>query len=284
MPTVTPVSDITGQPAIQGQAPDRQPSISEKAPAGAPEATGAPQVDPQVAARQAEMARREQAIRREARRVAAERQRISAIEAENAQYKAREAKLSTDPVNALSEYGITGDQLTQSILNQPSAEEIRQRKIEADVKAVKDAMEAQQSASYEQAKRQIRREADFLVSQDKAYETTKAMNATEAIVELIEQTFFAPENEGGGYLMPVEEAAREVEEYLVGEAIKLAQLEKIKTRLSPAQSQHAAAPQQQTQKPQLNTLSNRQMPSTAKPSTDRERRERAILAFQGKLS
>jgi len=285
MPTVTAVDMSGGRSAVQATtAPDRQSSPNERTQA-APAATEAPAVDPQVAVArqaQAEMARREQRIRQDSRRLQAERQRYQVIEAENVQHRAREARFTSDPMNAYGEYGITGDQLTHSILNQPSNEELRHRKVEAELKAVKDQMEASQTASYDQAKRQIRKEASQLVFADKAFETTKAMGATEAIVELIEQTFLAPEEDGGGYLMPVEEAAREVEEYLIGEALKVASLGKIRARLSPAQSQHATAQSQQASR--QTTLSNRQPPSSAKISTDRDRRERAMLAFQGKLS
>lgn len=299
MPPVTvtaqsPADMTSGQnrPAAPApaQTPDRQSAPSERPPQSSQDATGTTQDgSPQAPdPRQAELARREQMLRRESRRVSAEKQELAAIRAENERLKAWQTRLTTDPHAVLSEVGLSGDQITESILNAPSAEENRLRKIESENKALRDAQEAAQTASYEQAKTQIRREASQLVSSDAAFETIKAMNATEAIVELIEQTFLAPEDQGGGYIMSIEEAAREVEEYLVNEALKVARIEKIRSRLSPAQQQHAqqssAPPPQQQQRNQgINTLSNRHTPTTVKPSTDKERRERAILAFMGKL-
>lgn len=289
--TQTPADMTSGQgrPAPV-QTPDRQPAPSERPPQSSQEATGANQDgSPQAPdPRQAELARREQMLRRESRRVSAEKQELAAMRAENERLKAWQTRLTTDPGQVLSEAGINGDQITESILNAPTAEEIRLRKIEGENKALRDAQEAAQTATYEQAKTQIRREASQLVASDAEFETIKAMNATEAIVELIEQTFLAPEDQGGGYIMSIEEAAREVEEYLVNEALKVARIEKIRSRLSPAQQQHAqqssAPPPQQQQRNQgINTLSNRHAPTTVKPSTDKERRERAILAFMGKL-
>lgn len=82
--------------------------------------------------------------------------------------------------------------------------------------------------------------------------------------------------------MSVEEAAQEVEDYLADEAWKLAQTKKIKSRYSNSSAtnentgKQSPSPNQQQQP--MKTLTNN-VSSTRKLSA----RERALLAFEGKL-
>jgi hypothetical protein len=200
-------------------------------------------------------------------------------------------QLLKDPWSVLNEKGLTYDQLTQAALNQPKPEELAiqrlQARVEAQEKALKDAQEkaesdrkAQSEESYQQAVTQLRREASQLVNSDPAYETIKATGSINDVVKLIEKTF-AKEK----VLMSVEEAAQQVEEYLVDEAIKLAKLKKIQDRISKASPAAPQAPAPTAKDgnaaaaPAKKTITNA-MAST-RPLTAKER---AILAFQGKLN
>jgi hypothetical protein len=85
--------------------------------------------------------------------------------------------------------------------------------------------------------------------------------------------------------MTVEEAAQEVENYLLEEALKVQRINKIQQRLKTAAPSAPAAKQtpqpqtqQQTQPRETKTLSN-SMGTQGRLSA----RERAMLAFEGKL-
>lgn len=141
------------------------------------------------------------------------------------------------------------------------------------------AYEEQQKQSYQQALTQIRQEATQLVSQDPNYEAIKTSNAVNDVVDLIEQTF-----KQDGILLTVEEAANEVEEYLVEELMKLAKMQKIQSRLMPQPKAEAPKPPvkaetptaTQSQQPQMKTLTN-----SISSSRKLTAKERAMLAFKG---
>jgi hypothetical protein len=92
-------------------------------------------------------------------------------------------------------------------------------------------------------------------------------------VELIERTF-----KQYGVLLSVEDAAKQVEDYLVEEAFKLTKLKKIQQRLAPAQKPVEAKLEPQKQPQTLKTLTNA-VSSSGRVSV----RERAIAAFKGQL-
>lgn len=194
-----------------------------------------------------------------------------------------EERLKKDPFSVFNELGITYDELTAKAMNQPSAEEQRisalEAKYEAKLKALEEAQEVTKKTfeerdkqSYSQALTQIRNEAKALVDSNADFETIKATNSLNDVVELIEETFKAD-----GILLTVEEAAREVEDHLMEEVMKIIKIKKIQQRLQPAPKAEAAKPQSQAPKQQtMKTLTNAvgvNRPLTAK--------ERAILAFKG---
>lgn len=219
--------------------------------------------------------------RRERELLASERAAIAAEKAEVEQIKAWKSKFSTDPWSALMEAGYSPEQATELILNQPKSQDIQLSRVQQELQALKASHEktAQeiketQQQQYEQAKKQIGNEVKMLVDSDPEFETIKAMDAQSAVTELIEMTF----NETG-ILMTIDEAAKEVEEHLVEEAAKLAQLNKIKSRFGT----QASAPEQKQQPMQkqggIQTLTNRTAMAQSKPMSARER---AIAAFMGK--
>ena len=202
---------------------------------------------------------------------------------------ALEDRLAKDPLGVLAEKGISYDQLTNLLLSQgqgqpTSPEAAMIAKLEAKIAQIEEAnkqtntsIEARETQAYNQAVTQIRNDAKSLVTSDPEFETIKATNSINDVVELIELTF-----KEDGILLTVEEAAREVENHLVEEAMKITRINKIQRRLShPAAkaqeskpSQSGSAPKQQ----QMNTLTN--SVGTSKPLTQRQR---AIAAFEGKL-
>lgn len=240
------------------------------------------------------LARKEKALRVKAQELKARedsfRAKEEAVKSKEAEYQSKyipKDRFTNDTLAALSEVGITYDQLTSLILNQPKPEDAAQNaafhKLEAEIKALRDAQEASkksyedsQTNAYNQAVTQIRNETKQLVNSDPSFEVIKATNSVNDVVELIERTF-----KDDGVLLSVEEAAKEVEEYLMEEAYKLANLKKVQSKFKPATPTQTQAPKQQetTKQPQpMKTLTN--SASATRPLTARER---AIAAFKGQL-
>ncbi len=136
-----------------------------------------------------------------------------------------------------------------------------------------------QTTAYEQAVKQVSREVALLVDSDDAYETIKATSSQDAVVELIKQTYAED-----GILLNAEEASKQIEEYLLEEAIKMASLKKVQSKLSPPveQKQDPKIPTKQTQITPTKTLTHA-VNASSKPSSANDRKQRAILAFQGQL-
>jgi hypothetical protein len=243
-------------------------------------------LSPQYAA----LARKEKAIRNQVQEL---RSREAAFQAREAAVAAKEAeaakalelasRLEKDPLGVLAEKGYTYDKLTQAALSLPSEQDHMVNSLKAEIDALRQEMgktkqsyEEQQTAQYKQAVNQIRQDTVQLVKGNPDFEAISATGSVNDVVELIESTF-----KKDGILLSVEEAAREVEEYLSEEAFKLTRLQKIQKRLAPKPSP-APAPQQATPKtqsqPQMKTLTN--SVGSSRPLTAKER---AILAFKGEL-
>lgn len=256
------------------------------APQAPKEVTAPPEVP--LSSQYAQLARKEKQIRAQVNAVKAQE---AAIKAREDAIKAKEAEMQSqyvpkdriakDPLKVLMEQGYSSEQITQMLLNAPDPAQQQQQAImdelRAEIKALKDGQESakktfedSQTQAYQQAVNNIRAEAKQLVTKDDAYETIRATESEEDVVDLITKTFKVD-----GVLLTVEEAAQAVEEYLVEEGVKIAALKKIQSRLKPAVP--ASAPQQ-TQKQPMKTLTN-----TMGNTRSLTAKERAILAFKGEL-
>lgn len=192
-----------------------------------------------------------------------------------------EERLKSDPISVLNEMGITYDQLTNSELNKPSPQEQTIAKLEAKIAALEEGnnkvnkrFEDQQTQSYQQALKSIENEVKQLVRTDASYETIRETGSVKDVVDLIEETF-----KKDGILLSVEDASREVEDYLVEEALKLTRIKKIQQRLTPATKPAASQQQPTSKQPALKTLTN-----AISAPRQLSARERAILAAEGKLN
>lgn len=164
-------------------------------------------------------------------------------------------KIAQDPLAVLSELGLE----LQDLKNSQAS--------------VSKTLEDSQTQARQQAVRQITADVSRLVNSNVEFETVKAMDAVPAVVQLIEDTF-----DKDGILLSVEDAAKQVEDYLVEETLKALNIPKIKTRLAPP-TPEAEAPGKVA--PKMQTLSRSTAPTTGRALSARER---AILAFQGKLN
>ena len=237
------------------------------------------------------LARRERQLRHQSRAVQAEKQALKARQAEiEAQVSSQwKQKISSSPWDAMIEAGLTPEQATEIILNKPAPETFAVQQLQKELEALKKETESQKaqmasqvSNQYNEAKRHMAMEANLIVKADPNLEPIKAMGAQAAIPQLIEDVFNRglPGKYPRGYVLSVEESAKLVNDYLIDEGVRIAKIGAIQKRLTPTSSKPPV--RTDAQQPKL-TLSNL-MTATTKPSlSDRERRERAILAYEGKL-
>lgn len=243
------------------------------------------------------LARKEKALRAKAQQQEAQfkqreqalqqrEQEINKIKSEYESGYISKQRLKERTLDALAEAGVTYDEVTQAQIDAGSVApavraqlerlEARLAKQDEELTKFRKGSEEQQGEAYKAAVRQIRQDAQELVSQDPEFEMIKATNSVKDVVELIEATF-----KDEGRVMTVEEAAKEVEAHLLEEIDKLTRLEKIKKRLAPkpaAQERTNAQPPQSKQPQPMKTLTNATS-STRQMSA----KERAILAFKGEL-
>lgn len=257
--------------------------------------------DPVLSRQFAQLSRQEKALRAKAQQqeqaYKVKEQALLAREAElakqEAQYKTGyipKETLKNNPLQALIEAEVSYDELTQQILNNSNPIDPRLQstisKLEAKIQSLEKAAEEAQTTSksatqaqYDSAVKQITTDVQNLVKTDPQYETIRATNSAKDVVDLIVRTY----NEDG-VLLSVEEAADEVENHILEEAVKLSRLSKVTKRMqtvAPTQTPKPQATQPAQSKPStqaqpMKTLTNAS--ASTRPLTSKER---AMLAFKG---
>jgi hypothetical protein len=243
-----------------------------------------PVVDPH-AERMQQLARKEKSLRRQAMELKTREDALKATPAPPAP-SLKDMLAKEDPrtiVATLEQAGYSKDQIAQVLMGQddPTGHEIRMLKAQIEElknenKTTFNKIEESQKNAYTQAVKQISREVSLLVDADEAYETIKATSSQEAVVSLIEMTY-----KEDGILLSAEDAAKQVEEYLLEDAMKLAQLKKVKAKLSPPVEAQSTEKTILKQTPPSKTLTHAVTTSTT--NTMKDRRARAIAAFSGQL-
>jgi len=257
----------------------------------------APVKEPSVSSQFAALARREKALRAQAQ------QQDQTLKSREAAYAAKEAelqakltsyeqgyvskdRLKADLLGTLTEQGLSYDDITQQFLNNQNPLDPRVQSHIQKLEAKLAALEAKATQGEEQAKnsqaeqyqaaiKQITEDTKKLVFTDPEFEMVKATGSVKDVVELIERTF-----NKDGTLLTVEDAARQVEEYLVDEALKLSRTGKIQKRLQPV-APAVAAPAQQPQSTQKQQQPVKTLTNSISSSRQLSAKERAILAFKG---
>lgn len=234
----------------------------------------------------AALARQQKEIRRQQAELRAEKEKMSA---EIARYQSDyipKAKLTEDPLGTLSSNGISYDQLVELAVQYPTSNDPVIKQIRDELTAIKEEKtqrqkldEETQAKNYETAVNQIRNEAKLLIDSDAAFETVKEEGQQDAVVALIEETF-----KDEGRLLSVEEAAQMVEEFLIEDAMRKANLKKVKARLqppAPAPLPEVNGTKQSPKPPTIKTITNAALSAPSKPLTAADRRARAIAIFRG---
>lgn len=224
-------------------------------------------LSPQFAA----LAKERRAIQKERAQLAAER---AALES-NADLSAyvSKADIQAKPLRVLQEMGVTYEQLTQAILSdQSNTVDPEVLKLRDEVKALKEGFDKTLVDRDEQAEQQVlsemKKEAEALVRDGDTFEMVRETRSMPDVMRLIHQTY-----KQTGEVLEVQEALQLVEDELINESLKIANIGKVKSKILPPQ----ASEQEQTQRT-LKTLTNRDSASVGL-----SRRERAIMAANGTL-
>lgn len=182
------------------------------------------------------------------------------------------ARLKAEPLSVLREAGVTYDDLTNAILNQSSVNpEIESLKEE--LKSLREGIDKnfsdRETQSEQQVLAEMRKEAVALAAKGDEFELIRNTGGIKHVMSLIERMYRET-----GEVLEVNEAMGLVESELLKDAMKVANIEKIRKSLLPAPQ---VQPQQKSQ-PVMRTLTNRDtaiIPMSAKA--------RAIAAFNGTL-
>lgn len=279
--------------------------IPAPAAAAQPQGQNSPNVEGQQPTTQAEtkdlssqfahLAKKAKAFREEQRRFQQEREAFQrdreTWQAQNqTKYQGFEERVTKDPIGILEERGITRDQLATLLLNESNPDtanlmfQLQQenKQLRQRIDQVDKRFEENEKSAYQGALTQIRNDAKMLVNSEAANFEMIGLggdDAIEAVVELCRVTWDEEQ-----ILLPVEEAAKQVEQELFERSLRLANSAKIKAKLT-APAEPAAQPQQTQGQPSktqpTKTLNSQAAQATSKPMSPRQR---AILAFQGKLS
>lgn len=287
------------KPNIQDKSTQDEPTQVSAETAPVEDQSPRSEPDPALSRQFAQLARQEKALRakvqqqqqewakRDADLKAREAALASKAEPDLSQYIPRD-RLKSDPLGVLAEAEVSYEQLTeQEIARQNIHPQLLQtiNELRNEIKSLKQVNEEgkksqvqQQQDQYQAAIKQIQMDAKALVKSDPVtYEAIYKTGTVKDVVKLIEDTYHKD-----GVLLSVEEAAQEVENYLVEENYKMAtKIEKIRKRIGQSSAQPQTPAKTQQVKPEqtpMKTLTN--ATSSSRPMSARER---AIAAFEGKL-
>jgi len=182
------------------------------------------------------------------------------------------ARLKSQPLSVLQEHGVTYDQLTEAILSTQNSNPEMQA-LRDEIRALKEGVDKnfteRDSYAEQQVLSEMRKEAIELSKQGDTFEMVRETRSLPDVMRLIEQTYRTT-----GEVLDVQEAMQLVEDELMNESLKIANIKKVLGRLNSAPTQPAA--QQQQTNPPMRTLTNR---DTASPRVSAK--ARAIAAFYG---
>lgn len=240
----------------------------------APEAEVAPEIkaaEEKFAAKFAALSRKEKALKQREAQIT---QQMAQIEARLKEFEGKDAELSTykslpdrikrNPFEVLKEQGVTEQQLLEMLANdgKPTQEMIMSEyekkvmsKVEELEKKLADKEAKENEQKYEAALQQFQGQLTDFVNKTEDYELIRANDAVDVVFQVIEE-----HHKETGNILSNKEACDAVENYLLEEAKKLVDRDKVKKLLQP-EAKKAVPAQGKSQ-----TLSNAQAAQASKPS------------------
>jgi len=186
------------------------------------------------------LARKEQKLRQQEQAFKAEKAALEAERVEIANLKNFKSKLSAKDYSALDEAGVSYEEWTNYLINKGESEKPETqalKKLEAEIQSLKSAQEQSVNKQYEATVNQYKKEIASLIQTSPEFESVKELKAEEHVLQHILDTF-----NQDGEILSVEQAAKEVEEALVEEAMNFAKLKKVQDKLKPAQPEKQLPP------------------------------------------
>lgn len=262
------------QPEVQPEPPKAEPSPEEE----------------KFAAKFAALSRKEKAVRQRELQLQQQmqqlEQRLKQMEEQSKQvenFKQLPDRLKKEPLKVLEESGLKFEQLAEMVLNdgKPTQDMVlseyekkfmsRMEELEKKL-AEKEAKEQQEK--YDAAINQFQAQLVDFIGQTPDYELIRANDAGDLVYQVIEE-----HHAETGQILSNKEACDAVEEYLLEEAKKLVDREKVKKLLQP---QPPSKPAAQTGKSSP-TLSNAQAAQASKPQAARRLSDEESKAEAAKL-
>ncbi len=102
------------------------------------------------------------------------------------------------------------------------------KSLEAKVDKLQNDQEQTVSKQYEATVKQYKKEIDDLIAKDENFVTIKEEGLSDAVLQHILDSFHED-----GVVLSVEEASKDIEDYLVEQALRMANLTKVKAKLAP---------------------------------------------------
>lgn len=243
------------------------------------------------------LAREQKALRLEKEKIKQEREawakeRSGAGDIDS-KYKDLDSRLSDKNafIQVLLEKGHTPEEIAQAILNGPKQQDVELMSLKKEIEGLKGEtsstkklFEQQEQKQKEQVDKQMLQDIKTFVDASPDFELIKANGAYETVLELIKKDF-----EETGILKEESEVAKEVEEFLLEDAIRVASYSKVQQKLNPPKeeskfTQNVKQPfNVQSREKQVQTLTHAATANPTKPLTAKDRRQRAIEAFKGNL-
>jgi hypothetical protein len=254
-----------------------------------------PKSDERFAAKFAALSRKERAIRQQEaklqQKMADLEAKLKAFEGQNTdmdKYKSLPDRLKREPLKVLEEQGLSFEQLAQMVLEndgKPTPDMLLQRyqaQFDAKLREMEEKLQqkdveraqAEQEAALRNFSAQL---TDFVNQNSNDFELIVANGATDLVMDVITEHYnnTAAENDGQGEVLSNKQACEMVEAYLLEEAKKLIDREKVKKLLNPGPQKIPA--------PKSPTLSNAQAAQAPKQGTARKLSPQESLAEAAKL-
>lgn len=187
----------------------------------------------------AALARKEQAFRQQQQELKAKEAALEAERAEIAELKAIKAKLASGDYSA-AESLVPYDRYTNYLIEKDaglSPEQQEFKKLQSEIEAVKKAQQDDVSKRFDAAVNERRKAVTELVEANESFSSIKELKVQDAVVHHILDTWEYDNDD-----LSVEQAAKEVEDYLIERGRKWASLSKLKPKQDPADERHELPP------------------------------------------
>jgi hypothetical protein len=261
---------------LQHSQPETKSDISEET-KPAPAEPKAVTLSPQLTA----LARKEAKFRQQEQAFKAREAEFQTKQAEAAKLLEIKEKLAKKDLSALDELGVTYEEYTNFKLNQAENEKpevIAIKNLEQKLATLEEQQKANVNKQYEATVSQYRNEIKKLVATNPEFTTVKELKAEEHVLQHILDTF-----EEDGEVLDVAQASKEIEDFLVEDALAMTKLSKVRAKIAPPQEKKQTLP---PPKQATKTLTNSVAPTasetkfTGKQMQHLSPKERLLMAVQ----